>query len=156
MCWSLAMSITGSLLVLGACQRSGQPADAPAALSHNPARARRLCRRAFQCGDLVVTATFDGVGAVDLSWTGGPLTLPKVESASGARYADSQGNEFWSKGDEASVTLAGQHKRNCVRRCHLVNSALTSRSFASTCRPGLASTLGHRAVVLRAGLITAR
>ena len=44
----------------------------------------------------------------------GPLTLPQVESASGARYADSQGNEFWSKGEQATFTLAGQEKRNCV------------------------------------------
>ena len=73
-----------------------------------------LPSHSYQCGDLAVTATFDGVGAVDLSWPGGPLTLPKVESASGERYADSQGNEFWSKGEEAMFTLAGQEKRNCT------------------------------------------
>ena len=49
------------------------------------------------------------------TWTypGGPLTLPQVESASGARYADSQGNEFWSKGEAATFILAGQEKRDC-------------------------------------------
>jgi membrane-bound inhibitor of C-type lysozyme len=73
-----------------------------------------LPSHSYQCGDLAVTATFDGVGAVDLSWPGGPLTLPKVESASGERYADSRGNEFWSKGEEAMFTLVGQEKRNCT------------------------------------------
>ena len=62
-----------------------------------------------------MTATFDGVGAVDLSYAGVPLTLPQVESASGARFADGQGNEFWDKGSqEATFTLAGQEKRNCI------------------------------------------
>lgn len=100
-----------SLLALGACQRSSEPA---APVVSAPAGAVVLPSHSYLCGDLAVTATFDAVGAVDLSLPSGPLTLPKVESASGARYADSQGNEFWSKGEEAMFTLAGQEKRNCV------------------------------------------
>jgi len=107
-----------SLLVLGACQRSSEP-ETPAAaaspVSSAPAGAVVLPSHSYQCGDLAVTATFDGVGAVDLAYTAGPLTLPQVESASGARYADSQGNEFWSKGEDATFALAGQEKRTCVR-----------------------------------------
>ena len=111
------MSITVALLALGACQRSSEPeAPAPAAapVMSAPAGTVRLPSHSFQCGDLAVSATFDGVGAVDLSYPGGPLTLPQVESGSGDRYADSQGNEFWSKGEEATLTLAGQEKRNCT------------------------------------------
>lgn len=113
----LVISMTGSLLALGACQRSSEPEPpatpaTPAASA--PAGAGVPASHAYQCGDLAVAATFDGVGAVDLAYTGGPLTLPQVESASGARYADQQGNEFWSKGEEASFTLAGQTKRTCI------------------------------------------
>ncbi len=111
------MSMTGALLALGACQRSSEPetpAAAAAPVSSAPAGAVVMPSHSYQCGDLAVTATFDGVGAVDLSYPGGPLTLPQVESGSGERYADSQGNEFWSKGEEATFSLAGQEKRNCT------------------------------------------
>ena len=107
-------AVAASLLVLSACQRSGEAESPPAPVTSAPAGQVVLPSHSYQCGDLAVTATFDGVGAVDLSWPGGPLTLPKVESASGERYADSQGNEFWSKGEEAMFTLAGQEKRNCT------------------------------------------
>jgi membrane-bound inhibitor of C-type lysozyme len=36
-------------------------------------------------------------------------------AASGAKHADGQGNEFWTKGaDEAMLTLAGEASRNCA------------------------------------------
>ena len=114
------MSMSASLLVLGACQRAEEPAapanTAPvdAAAAAAPVTTIVAEHQTFQCGDLVVTATFDGVSAVDLSYPGGPLTLPQVESASGARFADRQGNEFWSKGEQATFTLAAQENRNCV------------------------------------------
>jgi membrane-bound inhibitor of C-type lysozyme len=113
----LVLSMAGLLPALVACQKSAdspQTAPAPAAPAANaPANIPMPQTHAFQCGDLKVTATFDGVGAVDLGYEGGPLTLPQVESASGARYADNQGNEFWNKGDEATFTLGGKEKRDC-------------------------------------------
>jgi putative lipoprotein len=110
------MSMLVALLTLGGCQRSGEPATpAAAAAPAASAPAVAMPSHSYQCGDLAVTATFDGVSAVDLSYAAGPLTLPQVESASGAHYADSQGNEFWSMGEQATFTLAGQEKRNCVR-----------------------------------------
>lgn len=71
----------------------------------------------FQCGDLVVGATFDDAGQnVRVSWSGQRLDLANVTAASGARYADDAGNEFWSRGlDEAQLTLSGQQRRDCVR-----------------------------------------
>ena len=111
------LPILGSLLALAACQRSedtagtGQsPKPAATKLAITPVAHTHT----YQCGDLAVTATFDGVGAMDLGFAGGPLTLPQVEAASGARFADSQGNEFWSKGEAATFTLAGQQARACA------------------------------------------
>ena len=113
----LVLSMTGSLLALGACQKSPEPTEpaptAAAPAASTPAGAPVLDAHDFLCGDLKVTAVFDGVGAVDLSYQGGPLTLPQAQSASGARFADDQGNEFWNKGEEATLTLAGQAKRDC-------------------------------------------
>jgi membrane-bound inhibitor of C-type lysozyme len=111
------VTMVAATLAVGACQRSSEPetpavAAAPAASA--PAGAVVMPSHSYQCGDLAVTATFDGVGAVDLSYAGGPLTLPQVESASGVRYADQQGNEFWSEGEQATFTFAGKEKRNCV------------------------------------------
>jgi membrane-bound inhibitor of C-type lysozyme len=107
----------GALLVLAACQRSEDPTKASP--SAKPAATKLdttpvVQTRTYQCGDLAVTATFDGVGAMDLGFSGGPLTLPQVEAASGARFADAQGNEFWSKGEAATFTLAGQQPRACT------------------------------------------
>jgi hypothetical protein len=109
----LVMSTMGALLALGACQRTSEPAAPAAPVTSAPAGAVALRTHTFQCGDLAVAATFDGVGAVDLGFTGGPLTLPQVESDSAERFVDSQGNEFSFKGDEITLTLAGQEKRNC-------------------------------------------
>jgi membrane-bound inhibitor of C-type lysozyme len=42
------------------------------------------------------------------------LTLTLVPAASGAKYADGEGNEFWTKGlDEGLLTLAGEAMRIC-------------------------------------------
>jgi len=44
------------------------------------------------------------------------LDLPRAETAQGDRFADADGNAFWSHGtDEARLTLKGQHERNCAR-----------------------------------------
>ena len=45
----------------------------------------------------------------------GQLALPRREAASGARYADANGNEFWDKGDTATLTLSGTPLRACTR-----------------------------------------
>src|SRR5262245_54816976 len=70
-------------------------------------------RTVYQCGDLEVTATFDEPDKVALVFGGTTLALPRVPAASGARYADGMGNEFWSKGG-AMFTLAGQPPRSCT------------------------------------------
>ena len=69
----------------------------------------------WQCGDLRVGATFDNVAQkVTLSYGGRSRSLPLATSASGARYADDIGNEFWTKGDSGTLTLDGD-KHECTR-----------------------------------------
>ena len=69
----------------------------------------------WQCGDQRIGAVFDNGAAdnVTLDLNGKPLVLPHAVSASGARYADTAGNEFWTKGREGMLTLAGKEKVDC-------------------------------------------
>lgn len=67
----------------------------------------------WRCGEILLTAVY-GDDKVDLSFSGRDLQLPIARSASGARYADALGNELWSKGEQAELTLAGQEKRECT------------------------------------------
>lgn len=68
----------------------------------------------WQCGDERISARFDNAAHnVTLHISGQSLTLPHAVSASGARYADAQGNEFWNKGREATLTLAGKPQVDC-------------------------------------------
>lgn len=72
---------------------------------------------AWRCGDRPVAARFDnGAGTVTLTHDRGELVLPQARSASGARYADANGNEFWNKGNEATLTLSGQEALACQER----------------------------------------
>lgn len=68
----------------------------------------------WQCGESRVGATFDAkAGRVALTIDGRRLSLPLARSASGARYADEVGNEFWTKGDSGTLLLAGEEQRKC-------------------------------------------
>lgn len=108
-------------LALAGCQpqhpfpRSGtdSPADAARQGAGFPADERIN----FQCGELAVGAIFDnGSGTVRLTHSGQRLELPEAVAASGARYADDAGNEFWARGkEEAMLTLSGEERRECVR-----------------------------------------
>ena len=67
----------------------------------------------YQCGDLKVYAEFYGDGRATLAFDYRMLTLQQVPAASGAKYTDAAGNEFWTK-DGARLTLAGQPIRRCT------------------------------------------
>jgi membrane-bound inhibitor of C-type lysozyme len=70
----------------------------------------------WQCGDQRVAARFDPTSqTLSLIHERGQLTLPRIESASGARYADANGNEFWDKADAARLTLSGTPARDCAK-----------------------------------------
>lgn len=95
------------LLMRRAARAASAPAPAPAApgpLAH------------WECGELAVMSRFDrAAGPARLDHDGHRLDLPLARSASGARYADAAGNEFWTKGATGTLALAGQPRRDCVQ-----------------------------------------
>lgn len=112
---SLRTSVPLAIAVLlSACQPAGQQAPATPGAATAETTPPASVTANFRCGDMLVGGTFDNtVGKVTLSWSGQRLTLPQAPSASGARYADEHGNEFWNKGDNAMLTLAGVEHPEC-------------------------------------------
>ena len=119
------LPIAALTATLAACQPSAPPAqdgetatgDTAPATPASPDELAPGERINYQCGDLAVGATFDEQSeSMRLSFSGQRLELPIAVSASGARYADDAGNEFWGKGmEDATLTLAGEERRDCVR-----------------------------------------
>ncbi|HBS50041.1 MAG TPA: hypothetical protein DEA05_08130 [Rhodobacteraceae bacterium] len=64
----------------------------------------------------LVSASFtqSGTPLAILTWTEGFAVLPLIPAASGARYGEGE-TEFWTKGDEATLTLRGQAPSTCQR-----------------------------------------
>jgi uncharacterized membrane protein len=67
----------------------------------------------WQCGELRVDTDAAGE-SLRLRFSGRSLTLPHVESLTGARHADDAGNEFMRQGDGAILILAGEEQRDCT------------------------------------------
>lgn len=127
------------VVALAACQRDAEPGepatepgvapapagDAAAVTAGDPSSAELdpamsgainegIVQSAFQCGEQRLSARFDnGAGTVTLVHDRGELVLMQARSASGARYADDNGNEFWNKGNEATLTQSGQEPVQC-------------------------------------------
>jgi membrane-bound inhibitor of C-type lysozyme len=111
------IAITCAVGAASGCQPSTERQPPPASRNDTVSPADGVPvsdKREYRCGEIVVSADFHGTDPVRLRFDGKELTLPQVTSGSGARYADEAGNEFWSKGDEAMLTLAGQQMRNCA------------------------------------------
>jgi putative lipoprotein len=68
-------------------------------------------RLAYECDQLLALVIVDATEAV-LHINGADLQLKQMTAASGARYANERA-EFWSKGEEASITLDGETFTNC-------------------------------------------
>jgi uncharacterized lipoprotein YbaY/uncharacterized membrane protein len=82
-----------------------------------PQPAAQLQRTRWTCGGMTFEAAFDIEGRrVELALPDGMLSLPLAISASGARYVDHRGNEFWTKGDSGTLTREGGRKLDCVRQ----------------------------------------
>lgn len=81
--------------------RSGSQESAQATATH------------WQCDELLLDAKF-AASSVDLRFSGRSVSLPQATSGSGARYADAAGNEFWNKGRQATLALAGDPARQCA------------------------------------------
>lgn len=98
-----AATVASMALLAGCASQSASVADTAQAIS-------------YQCGQrsLVVTTTGE---RLRLFSQGDAHDLEAVVAASGARYqgVDDNRTEFWSKGDSARVTLAGQPLPECVR-----------------------------------------
>lgn len=96
-----------------------QPTPAPPGEAAAPGATVRQSQ--WQCGDERVSARFDqATQTVTVVHTAGELLLPQAVSGSGARYADSNGNEFWTSGAGGTLTLSGTPARACTE---VANSA---------------------------------
>lgn len=70
----------------------------------------------WQCGEIGVASHYLGhADLVELSFSGRTVVLPIAVSASGARFADDRGSEFWTRGDTGSLSLPGEPVRECTR-----------------------------------------
>ncbi len=83
---------------------------APAAGPSLPAQAV-----AWRCDQRAITTRFDpATDAIQLTLEDRTLTLLSAQAASGARFADVQGNQFWEHAGEATLSLAGGGAIKCV------------------------------------------
>ncbi|MBB3834723.1 membrane-bound inhibitor of C-type lysozyme [Xanthomonas arboricola] len=70
---------------------------------------------AWRCGERAITTRFDpATDALRLTLDGRALTLLSAQAASGARFADAHGNQFWEHAGEATLSLAGGDAVKCV------------------------------------------
>src|SRR5690606_31995391 len=106
--------LAGLVLILGtACQPARDSAPGPAEAAAAPQPPDSITA-GFRCGEFLADALFDNArGELVLTVGTRRLVLPQAVAASGARYADADGNEFWNKGDRASFSLDGRHY-DCV------------------------------------------
>ncbi|AUJ14712.1 hypothetical protein BVV20_19755 [Xanthomonas oryzae pv. oryzae] len=98
--------------VAGPLPRPGRtPAHtAPAAAPALPAQAV-----GWRCGQRMIATRFDSAAdALELTLEDRRLILVSAQAASGTRFADAQGNQFWEHGGEATLSLAGGEALKCV------------------------------------------
>ena len=98
-----------SLLALAACNRA--PSDAPVAAL--PPTAAQQAEHWWTCGDVAVSTEMRGE-MLTLSGPFGERSLSPQPAASGARYADDKGNEFWNRGEEAKLKLDWKDVGECT------------------------------------------
>ncbi len=102
-----------ALMLLAACRPAPEAVPGPSGADASPAAAPPppdVVEAGFRCGDLLAGARFDNVRSeLVLTIATRRIVLPQALSASGARYSDAAGNEFWNRGDEATLVLDGQH-----------------------------------------------
>ena len=101
---------------LAACDRA--PAEAPAqttaaAPTGLPETAAQRAQHWWVCGEVEVTTEMRGE-MLTLSGPFGERSLTPQPAASGARYADDQGNEFWNQGEEATLKLDWKDVGECT------------------------------------------
>lgn len=98
----------------GAADAAATPAPAPAPASVAAAGDGGGSETLYRCGDLDVRATFNGEDAATVVIGGRSFAMSSERAASGAKYADGQGNSFWTRGgDDALLSLKGEADREC-------------------------------------------
>lgn len=108
-------------IMLSGCKPAASPSDASTAppvaaadTASSPAAVAETRIFNYQCGEYSVTATFVGPDKVNLAFDGRTLQLAQAPSASGVRYVDEKGAEFWTKGlSDATLTLPGRDSLVC-------------------------------------------
>ena len=118
-----------AVLAVTACQRDAQapesaaPPAAPTAPAEpaapTPPEAPAIAAPvAYDCGGTAVQASFDGENAT-LLLDGESIALMTAQAASGARYegtrADGTTVEFWTKGETAMLSVAGNSYPECTK-----------------------------------------
>jgi putative lipoprotein len=119
------LPLTTVVLLLTACQPDDRAAQAPKPTAGKPAPVPPVAKpdvapvetTHWQCGDLRIATRFNDetLGAITLMFSGRRLALREATAASGARFADDAGNEFWSRGRDVTLKLAGKDKAACTK-----------------------------------------
>lgn len=104
----LAVLLATVLVLSSACRAPSGDAAAPTA-ADPPADDVR-----WQCGEIIVAARLAG-GRAALGMPGVRLELRRQAPAAGAHYVDAAGNGFRVEGERATLALAGEETRDCVR-----------------------------------------
>jgi heat shock protein HslJ/uncharacterized membrane protein len=95
----------------------------------------------MQCGDRMIDVGFAGEAA-RLRDGARVIDLQPEPAASGAKFGDGAGNGFWSRGNRALVTLAGEDLPECVP---VISPTLPLVARGN--EPGWVLTLAHEGVV---------
>ncbi|PPV06882.1 MliC family protein [Xanthomonas bromi] len=86
---------------------------APTAPAADPALPAQAV--AWRCGQRTITTRVDSAtDALQLTLEDRTLVLLSAQAASGTRFADAQGNQFWEHAGEATLSLAGGEAMKCV------------------------------------------
>ena len=107
----LAVVVTLALACSG-CQPTAAPAAGTAAPQATAGTAAPSTHW-WKCGEMAIE-TVHRDEMLTLSGPFGERVLQPKQTASGKRYADGQGNEFWSKGDEAMLIIDWKEQDECV------------------------------------------
>lgn len=90
-------------------QSPSPPSDSTAPVAS--AATRQAATLSYHCDGLEFTVRYEGDHVI-LHTPKQTYTLPQVRSADGAKF-EGDGTMFWSKGEDAVVTLAGKPYTNC-------------------------------------------
>src|SRR5690606_41733102 len=99
----------------GACHRSSVVSLRPLFIVFSSCSGHHRYLHSFptrRSSDLLLTLVIVDTNAAVINIKGENLELKEARSASGARYTNERA-EFWSKGDDAFITIDGQSFTNC-------------------------------------------